>query len=591
MVKAIVPSVFLLSSCVCVHALSIQSPSSVDQIRNAMSLTTIGQTNITTAISAVQNWEEILYETKPFNFKDQPLSIRVLCNCLYASSLSRIGRDRDAFNVHEITLSLISQGNESQRMIDVLVDIRIGRGEAMQRLLQYDKAQANFAAACELGRKYPLSLPGMDSKLTKCAYSAAVCALRRGHFQDTVTMLAPIFKTVIDTNLAEIDPNLAGMYGILLWEGETVDTKIMNKGSSILSPIQLLEYAASSSIASPVYKWFYALASNTSCDLFQKDLTGMEREAFLQIASINQSPFDDFKLLHLDDKVLLYTILQSSEATIRSWPLGFILPRDQSQIQEHNLRNPNDRWILKDRAGYGSHGNQIVACDGDMEEHLDKQFLADSEYNLLCQKLIEPSLLYDGRKFSIRVYVVYFQNSGVGETDGAAYLLNQGLVKLAESEYDANNSNDGMYMTNSGRIEGDAMIQYNFDSLRTYMIRTHGKESFEKLWDAVEESVSEVMKVFAQLQVSDDIMKQYIQPTMMFSTVPKIMGFDYIIDTSLAPWLMEVNRFPGLEARGAADYTVKNEVVETAWKLASRRSGVACGFPTLDVDSAKKLNS
>ncbi len=47
------------------------------------------------------------------------------------------------------------------------------------------------------------------------------------------------------------------------------------------------------------------------------------------------------------------------------------------------------------------------------------------------------------------------------------------------------------------------------------------------------------------------------------------MGFDYIINPSYDPILMEVNRFPGLEGRGKLDQKMKYQVVKTAWNLAS----------------------
>ena len=571
-------------------AFSLKSP--VDQIRNAMSLTNIGQTNITAATSAVNAWEGILYDPSEFNIKDQPLPIRILCNSLYASSLARIGRDRDALLVHEKSLLWIDQEDTQQIQIegDVLLNIRIGRGEALQRLLQYDKAQAEFIAACELGSKYPmLSLPEMDGKLDKCAYSAAVCAMRQGDWETAISILQPIFGVGkgTSTSLTDIDPDLVGMYGVLLWDGPDDETKLQR--SSMPSPMQLLKYAASSSVASPVYKWFYAFASNSSCDFFQEDLADMDREDFLRIVSINQSPFDDMKLFHLDDKVLLHDLLQNVETRTSCWPVGFVLPRDRDDLEKYNLANKNARWIMKDRAGYGSHGNQILACDNNFEQYLDRKFRVDPKCSVLCQKLIEPSLLYDGRKFSIRVYVVYFQDGEVGGKGGDLYLLNEGLAKLAESEFDANGSNDGMYMTNSGRIEGDAMIQFNFDSLKVYIEGTHGKGAFDKTWSAVEESVIEVMRALAKQKVSR-IGTRRTRPNM-YSTVPKIMGLDYIIDKALKPWLMEVNRFPGLEARGAIDYKVKNKVVSSAWKLASIRSGVACGLADVKVGNVKKLST
>ena len=40
------------------------------------------------------------------------------------------------------------------------------------------------------------------------------------------------------------------------------------------------------------------------------------------------------------------------------------------------------------------------------------------------------------------------------------------------------------------------------------------------------------------------------------------------------PWLVEVNRFPGLEPRDEDDRKIKYRVVRDAWKKASERMGI-----------------
>lgn len=88
------------------------------------------------------------------------------------------------------------------------------------------------------------------------------------------------------------------------------------------------------------------------------------------------------------------------------------------------------------------------------------------------------------------------------------------------------------------------------------------------------------MRAFFQSHGGEDS----IRPSSLFSSLPKIMGLDYIIDASLQPWLMEVNRFPGLEARGPTDYNVKTHVVADAWRLASRLSNIECGLSFEELD-------
>ena len=55
--------------------------------------------------------------------------------------------------------------------------------------------------------------------------------------------------------------------------------------------------------------------------------------------------------------------------------------------------------------------------------------------------------------------------------------------------------------------------------------------------------------------------------------LPKILGFDFILDGFANPWLLEVNRFPGLDPRGASDARVKRSVQYDAWITATRRVG------------------
>ena len=539
-----------------------------------MQLTTSGQTNITAAYSAVSLWKKI---TNHEEFSAQPPPIRVLCNSLYASSLSRVGRDKDALKVHDCTLSLIHDNVDDSINDSIEIDVRIGRGEALQRLMRYDSSRSDFLAVCKLSQDRDRDSPmtSVKGKVANCAYSAVLCSLRLDDFEGAESILSSVVPLDRIKDLNDIDANLVGLYGAVLWELHHRSTctakEAASNGSSLaFTPLQLLQYAASSPNASPIYQWFFAVASKSTCDFFQGGVvSSMEKDSLLQIASINQSPFDDPALIHLDDKVLLHDLLIHSGTASVQWPKGYVLPRDQTILQDFCAANPETRWIMKERAGYGSHGNRIV-------DNLGIEALTgnrDSGQLVLCQMLIEPSMLYHGRKFSIRVYVVYIKNC-TENNRSSVYLLNQGLAKLAESVYEnsSSSSTDEIYMTNSGRIEGDGMIQYDFESLKAFMEDQYGNEAFINMWDSVKKSVSDVLQGYLQSDCNDS------SDTLLFSTVPKIMGFDYIIDTNLKPWLMEVNRFPGLEARGSVDTNVKNHVIETAWRLASFSAKTDCGL-------------
>ena len=132
----------------------------------------------------------------------------------------------------------------------------------------------------------------------------------------------------------------------------------------------------------------------------------------MELIQINASPFDDPALRFLDDKIELHYMLASNREGVTSspsltyWPEGLVLPDNVAQLKELSfteLSSPS-LWISKSRAGYGSHGNQIMtlseAC-GEWER--DEKTNQDEKDTVLLQRMIDPLLLLQGYKFSLRI--------------------------------------------------------------------------------------------------------------------------------------------------------------------------------------------
>lgn len=523
----------------------VKQPSSelIQRIQNAMQLTTAGQTNITAASLAVDEWK-VTRQHKTF---DQTLpSIQMLCNTLYASSLSRIGKDRDALRIHNETLLIMDQCKSGELNIDTVLQTRIGRAESFIRLLKYDSAKMEYISLLEFLREHVQDMSSIQLQMSKLLYAAATCELRSGNPIGAIEMIeSAVGQRTVDIFDA-FDGDLIGLYGVLLYECN----KNIEKGKV------MIQHAAADDTASPVYKWFNDVLNgkeNVENNSFQSCLqdTLQDKNAFLRLVTMNLGPFDDPTLLQLDDKVFLNDLLQeesSAHCTTHCLPKGFVLPREKDALKQYYQSNPSiTSWMKKERSGYGSHGNQIIDRD-EIQEILRKD-LSQYDDEILCQRLIEPSMLLEGRKFTIRVYVIYFQESSIGKGDDEVRILKQGLVKLAEEEFvqgvDHLNLNR-MYMTNSGRIEGDGMLQYDMDALKSFMDDS-GTGSFEDLWKRVNESISCVMERFRNQKEQIDAggAQSTVCSKMLSSSVPKILGFDYIVDDEKQPWLLEVNRFPG----------------------------------------------
>ena len=172
---------------------------------------------------------------------------------------------------------------------------------------------------------------------------------------------------------------------------------------------------------------------------------------FMNFAAVNTLPFDDSDLIYLDNKVFLHSFLKGPAART-FWPTSYVMPRCFDTFQRETTLLPKDgeglpeetQWILKDPAGYGSHGCRVVTTNDVVSMYQNNGSPEQQPHDdvVLCQKMVEPPMLFDGRKFSLRIYVVYFPADvataaeSIGDTLGAkVFLSTAGLFKFAFASY------------------------------------------------------------------------------------------------------------------------------------------------------------
>jgi tetratricopeptide (TPR) repeat protein len=487
------------------------------KLQTAIVTTNDSQSNLTKTYLACEQWTSILAQ-------EIPPSIRSLCLAFQTVCLTKVGRDRESLQAYSACLDLKSYLDDK-----TLQDIQLGQAHALQRLMRYDEAR-NYFLACAAASE-------------KAALGAATCALRMSKVTEAIQSL----KAYCDDN--SFAPDAHGLLGCLLFlEGEKKTAVHLLKGGEE---------------SSPLYAWVEFLAMNKGpvCTSFD----------FLRFAAVNQCPLDDPELLKLDDKVQLHDLLSVKES-LSFWPTGYILPRELSafQDQQRSAQTMTKPWILKDRAGYGSHGNRIMSGTDIVTESRDDE--------ILCQSMVHPSLLMDGRKFSMRVYLYYF----LDEVEGpSVYLSRLGLVKLASIPFNEEFNDPRMYMTNSGREE--AMDQRDFVYLRAVFEKQGW--SYEVFWSAIRHSIEILMALF--VDSTRDCSRYGYRSKLYKLGIPKILGVDFLVDNNRRPQLIEVNRFPGLEPRGDDDNDVKQLVVQEAWRCAATRLGVDPAHLGLDESNAK----
>mmetsp|Transcript_1942 Transcript_1942/g.4053 ORF Transcript_1942/g.4053 Transcript_1942/m.4053 type:complete len:240 (+) Transcript_1942:3-722(+) len=201
--------------------------------------------------------------------------------------------------------------------------------------------------------------------------------------------------------------------------------------------------------------------------------------------------------------------------------------------------------------------------------------------------MVDPLLLLRGYKFSLRIYVVFFSSD-------EAYISSKGLVKLASKalattadETHTNTDIDAsMHMTNSGRES--VMRQEDLD----YLWRELDGKGIERdeLWRGICGVAADTLlvrypeRIASLTNAAGDLDPEALRATKQTWKdrrkewgIPKILGLDFVVEassTNPTPWLVEVNRFPGLEPRDEEDRKIKHRVVRDAWKKASERLSV-----------------
>ena len=160
---------------------------------------------------------------------------------------------------------------------------------------------------------------------------------------------------------------------------------------------------------------------------------------------------------------------------------------------------------------------------------------------ILIQKYLDSPLLYYGRKFDIRCYVLVDYCFNV-------YMCREGHLKACSQKYDLNDLNIFTHITNyslqkrckdfSKYEQGNEISFKKFIELldNTSKIKGRGKKIFNKIYSKMKE----------EIQISMNAVGRRLKG------VPKVLsfqifGYDFIIDKDYNPWILEINDNPGLE--------------------------------------------
>ena len=207
----------------------------------------------------------------------------------------------------------------------------------------------------------------------------------------------------------------------------------------------------------------------------------------------------------------------------------------------YNYRNQYENSDEEDNKDFCNNLNSTYKSLKESYESTSTCISKDNNYRshiIVIQKYIEKPLLYYGRKFDIRIWVLLTQNLNV-------YMFEEGHLKCCSINYNLNSDNTFCHLTNySFQKYNSNFGKYEFGNEVSF-------EDFQKCIDAnynkkVNFKNDVMPKIKDIIKFTFESVKNKINPMMRKYTF-EIFGFDFMLDCNFEPFLIEVNSNPGYE--------------------------------------------
>ena len=178
---------------------------------------------------------------------------------------------------------------------------------------------------------------------------------------------------------------------------------------------------------------------------------------------------------------------------------------------------------------------------------------------IILQKYIEQPLLYNGRKFDVRMWVLL-------SYDMKVYVFKEGHLKATSYKYDLENKNAFVHLTNySVQKYSDNFSKFergneiSFDEFQLSLQKDYNlnninvrKEIFNSIKNVIGISMKSVKK-----SINENNRKGCFE----------IFGYDFMFDKDLNPYLIEINTNPGLEISSPLISTLVPRMIDDALRL------------------------
>ncbi len=193
-----------------------------------------------------------------------------------------------------------------------------------------------------------------------------------------------------------------------------------------------------------------------------------------------------------------------------------------------------------------------------------KKIEGDNNNNFKCehvllQKYLEKPLLYQGRKFDIRIWILIISGQ-----ENFVYIFKQGHLKATCAEYDINSSSPFIHLTNY------SVQKHNIDFSKKEIGNEISYQDFQDELDKKNTGKNFLKDIYPKIIYiirlaigSGKSNLNHLKRDNCF----EIFGCDFILDEKYKPYLLEINMNPGLEISSPLISKLVPRMVDDALKL------------------------
>ena len=229
----------------------------------------------------------------------------------------------------------------------------------------------------------------------------------------------------------------------------------------------------------------------------------------------------------------------------------------------------SNMWIIKPINLNRGRCIQVLNDTDAIVEYLEKlqemkKLEGDNNNNFKCehillQKYLESPLLYQGRKFDIRIWIML-----IAGQENFVYIFKQGHLKATCGQYDINSSSPFIHLTNYSVQKHNADFskieignEISYDEFQEELDKTNtGKNFFKDIYP-------KIVYIIRLAVGSGKSNLNHLNRTNCF----EIFGCDFILDQKFKPYLLEINLNPGLEISSPLISKLVPRMVDDALKL------------------------